>query len=191
MRTAFSSRYDAALTFAALAHHGQVRKGTQVPYLVHPVQVSRILGRHGFDEDLQIAGLLHDTVEDTGIGLLELEAAFGPEVARLVDAVTEVKTDGDERRPWRTRKEEQLAHLASADARVAALKAADSLHNSSTTLVDLRLHGPSIWERFNASAAESLWYYGEVATLVASRLGDHPLALELRATVDEMTALSA
>ncbi len=190
MTTAFSSRLDAALAFAARAHRAQVRKGTDIPYIVHPVQVALILLRHGFDEDLAIAGLLHDTVEDCGTLASDVEAAFGAEVARLVDAVTEQKTEGGERRAWRVRKEDQLRHLQSGDARVAALKAADALHNAASTVADLRVSGREVWDRFNAPAEQSLWYYGEIARNVAAHLGDHALALELRAMVDEMARLS-
>lgn len=193
MTTGFSTRFDAALAFAASAHREQPRKGTGVPgvpYIVHPVQVATILLRHGFDEDLVVAGLLHDTVEDCGVALEALRAQFGEAVAALVDAVSERKTDdGGEARPWRTRKEEQLAHLAASGPRVAALKAADALHNAASTLADVRREGPSIWSRFNASPQASVWYYGEVARLCGERLGaDHPLTRELTAAVAALAA---
>jgi (p)ppGpp synthase/HD superfamily hydrolase len=190
MTAAFSPRLDAALAFAARAHRSQVRKGTDVPYIVHPVQVSLILLRHGFDEDLAIAGVLHDTIEDCGASPDAIAAQFGDGVADLVLAVSETKQEGGQRRPWRARKEEQLAHLAAASARVAALKAADALHNAASTVADLHAHGPRAWARFNAGAEESLWYYREVARLCGERLGEHALAGELAAIVDEMARLS-
>lgn len=187
----FSPRLDAALTFAALAHREQVRKGSDVPYIVHPTHVAVILLRHGFDEDLVIAGLLHDTVEDCGSSVEEIARLFGAGVAGLVASVSELKTgDEGERRPWRTRKQEQLDHLAQAGPRTAALKAADSLHNSSSTLADLRRNGPAVWQRFNASAGESIWYYRAVALLCRDQLGDHALVRELEDTVEEMARLS-
>jgi hypothetical protein len=64
-RTAYSERIDEALRVAATAHEGQNRKGTQIPYVMHPVHVARILERHGWAEDVVIAGLLHDVIEDT------------------------------------------------------------------------------------------------------------------------------
>jgi (p)ppGpp synthase/HD superfamily hydrolase len=184
---AFSPRLDAALVFSARAHRTQVRKGSDTPYIIHPVHVAMLLAAHGFDEDLAIAGLLHDTVEDCGVPLQAIAESFGDGVAALVNAVTEQKTDdGGEKRPWRVRKQDQLDHLAGADARSAALKAADALHNASSTLADLRAHGPVVWERFNARREDSLWYYGEVARLVRGRLGDHSLTRELEATVAEI-----
>lgn len=186
----FSHRLDAALAFSARAHRTQVRKGSDVPYIIHPVHVAMILVAHGFDEDLAIAGLLHDTVEDCGVSLESIAERFGEGVAALVNAVSEQKTDdGGEKRPWRVRKQGQLDHLAGADARSAALKAADALHNASATLSDLRANGPAVWKRFNASREDSLWYYGEVARLVGERLGDHSLARELSDTVAEMARI--
>src|SRR5262245_24388558 len=85
----FSPRYDAALALAARAHRSQLRKGTDLPYIAHPVHVSLILIRHGFGEDLAIAGLLHDVVEDTDVPLYRIAAEFGDEVAGLVAAVSE------------------------------------------------------------------------------------------------------
>lgn len=193
MMIGYSARFDEALAFAACAHHGQARKGTGdpgIPYIVHPFHVATILMRHGFAEDVVIAGLLHDTVEDTEASLATVRARFGAGVAELVAGVTELKEAGGEKRPWRTRKEEQLAHLTEAGTRdVAALKAADALHNCSATLADLRRDGPAVWTRFNASPADSIWYYRQLARLCGDHLGvDHPLVRELAATVDALAS---
>jgi (p)ppGpp synthase/HD superfamily hydrolase len=188
----YSSRIHEALAVAARAHRTQLRKGTDVPYIVHPVQVSMILTAHGFDEDVVIAGLLHDTVEDTAMTLEDIAVRFGPGVAELVASVTEKKEENGQRRPWRVRKEETLRHLAGASPRLAALKAADALHNASATVEDVEQHGPTAWERFNAGPADALWYYREIARLVRERLGaTHSLAEELGAVVDRLEAVSA
>src|SRR5512145_999107 len=137
-RFGFSARYDAALMLAARAHRDQARKGTDIPYIAHPVHVSLILIRHGFGEDLAVAGLLHDVVEDCDVPLAQILAAFGADVARLVEAVTETKTDAGAERPWEQRKAEKLDHLRASGPDVAALKAADALHNVQSLLADLR-----------------------------------------------------
>jgi (p)ppGpp synthase/HD superfamily hydrolase len=187
MSKGYSVRIDTALALAARAHKDQLRKGTDVPYIAHPVHVAMILMRHGFSEDVVCAGILHDTVEDTDVTFADITAALGPNVTALVDAVTEKKADHQgAKRPWRVRKEEQIAHLGTVNADAAALKAADALHNASATLADLRAHGASTWSRFNASREDSCWYYGEVARLVAERLGGHALATELSATVEAL-----
>ena len=83
----FSPLIDRALVVSATAHRNQVRKGSQVPYVIHPVHVALLLIRHQFPDEVIIAALLHDVVEDTSITLAELQAEFGEEVARLVAAV--------------------------------------------------------------------------------------------------------
>jgi (p)ppGpp synthase/HD superfamily hydrolase len=190
MTIGYSASIYEALSLAARAHRDQLRKGTDVPYIVHPVQVAMILLAHGFEEDVAIAGLLHDTVEDCDVTLDDIRARFGDGVAALVDGVTEKKSDASaKKRPWRVRKEEQLAHLAHADRPTAALKAADALHNASCTLADVRAGGADVWKRFNAAPADSIWYYQEVARLVADRLGQaHALARELATTVAALAA---
>jgi (p)ppGpp synthase/HD superfamily hydrolase len=191
MTTAFSDRLDRALMLAARAHRDQRRKGSDVPYVQHPAHVAILLVKHGLPEDVVIAGALHDVVEDTDVTLDAIRAEFGDDVAALVDAVTEKKVDlaaGGAPRPWRTRKEEQLAHLAGASFEVAALKAADALHNCATTLRDVRASGGAAWGRFNAGREEQLWWYRSLATALAARLGAHPLATELTQMVDALVA---
>ena len=92
MDQAFSPRVDAALALAARAHRTQVRKGTDVPYIVHPVQVGILLLRHGFDEDLVVAGILHDTIEDTDLELGTIRAMFGDGVAARI--MLDVRVNG-------------------------------------------------------------------------------------------------
>jgi (p)ppGpp synthase/HD superfamily hydrolase len=196
----YSDALDRALAFAARAHRAQVRKGGDVPYVQHPVHVAIILLKHGFPEHVSIAGLLHDVVEDCDVALDEVAREFGADVAALVAGVTEQKKDEGPAqapavRPWRVRKEEQLAHLARAEPFGAALKAADALHNCQTTLRDLEGRSDEerrrSWSRFNAPAADQVWYYREVARTVGERLGAHPLAAELTAAVERLAALAA
>ena len=81
-----------AIIFAAKAHEGQRRKGTDIPYITHPFEVAQILMEAGCDETLIIAGLLHDTLEDTEVTAAEIEEQFGPEVLALVDSDSEDKS---------------------------------------------------------------------------------------------------
>ncbi|MEN9936355.1 MAG: hypothetical protein RLZZ387_2934 [Chloroflexota bacterium] len=185
---AYSPRYDEALRLAARAHRSQLRKGTDIPYIAHPVAVSVILLRHGFGEDLAIAGLLHDVVEDCDVPLADIAATFGPEIARLVAAVSETKAADGTELPWEQRKAEKLAHLLSGGPDVAALKAADALHNVQSILADLREVGPVVWGRFKRGADQTRWYYREIVAGVLAQLGDHPLTRELAAAVEDLGA---
>jgi (p)ppGpp synthase/HD superfamily hydrolase len=182
----YSERYEAALALAASAHQGQVRKAGGEPYVVHVVHVSVILLRHGFSEEVAIAGLLHDVVEDQDVPLAEIEAGFGPAVAEMVAALTEWKEEGGQERPWEDRKREALAHLENASREAVAVKAADTLHNARSLALALDRVGPSIWGRFKRGSAEMLWYYQEVAAAVCARLGAHALANELLDAIEAL-----
>jgi (p)ppGpp synthase/HD superfamily hydrolase len=211
---AYSERLDHALVLAAAVHEIQVRKGTAVPYIIHPYQVALILDRYGWSEDVVIAGALHDVLEDARCERPELrqrlrticpgladapddergfrralgrhiEETFGSAVREIVAYVTEEKTTEEgERRPWKTRKLEQLEILRDAGREVAALKAADVLHNVRSIARDLRTAGSSVMRRFNAPPDDVLWHYRSMVALVGAALGgDDPLARELGSVV--------
>jgi (p)ppGpp synthase/HD superfamily hydrolase len=188
---AYSQRYENALAFAARAHLSQVRKVGGNPYIVHLAHVSIILLRHGFSEDVAIAGLLHDAVEDQDIPLADIEAGFGPEVAGIVAVLTERKREGGAERPWQVRKGEALDQLRRASLAAVAVKAADTLHNAHSLALGLRREGPSIWHKFSSEPRDTLWYYRSVATIVRERLGAHPLAKELDAALGRLDHAAA
>jgi len=183
---AFSSRYDAALALAARAHRDQLRKGTDLPYIAHSVHVSIILIRHGFDEALAIAGLLHDVVEDTDTPLALIAAEFGDAVAQLVEAVSETKSADGAELPWEQRKAEKLAHLQAGSPDVAALKAADAIHNLRSIIADLHSDGPAVWQRFKRGPAPTLGYYHAILEAVREKLGAHAIVAELALAVTEL-----
>lgn len=185
-RPAYSERYNAALTMAARAHAGQTRKGGDVPYIVHLIHVSVILIRHGFGEDVAIAGLLHDIVEDQGYSLAAIADEFGPDVAGMVAALTETKRDGDKPRSWEARKREALDHVESTGLDGVAVKAADVLHTARELAAGLRRQGPAMWDVLSRGPGPELWYFRSVAAIVGRRLGDHPLAAELEAAVRDL-----
>ena len=182
----FSARYDAALSLAATAHRTQKRKGSDVPYIVHPVQVSTILLRYGFSEDEVIAGLLHDVVEDQEVPLDSIEAEFGPAVAATVAALSERKREGDRQRPWEERKKEALAHLRQAGAGAMAVKAADVLHNAHSLRTHLQRDGAAAWDDYSRGSGQTLWYYRSVLEIVETELGGHPLLDEVADAVGDL-----
>jgi (p)ppGpp synthase/HD superfamily hydrolase len=182
----FSERYEAAFALAASAHSDQVRKVGGEPYIVHLAHVSVMLLRSGFSEDVVVAGLLHDAVEDRNVPLAEIEAGFGAAVAEMVSAVTERKYEDGVPRSWEDRKREALDQLRRASEGAVAVKAADTLHNTHSILLAVREGGDAIWERFSRGPQETLGYYGNVAGIVRQRLGDHPLSCELDAALNRL-----
>src|SRR6266496_2073906 len=143
-------RFEEALSFAVQAHGAakQERKGTDFPYVSHPIRVAEILDRFGCSEDAIVAGFLHDTIEDAGVTADQINAAFGQRVAALVVAVSEP----DKSLPWKTRKEQTIAHLEREDdPDVHALVAADKLDSVRSTTDTLRHLGQErTWALFNA-----------------------------------------
>lgn len=136
-----------------------------MPYVEHLMGVALLLDRAGFDETVVIAGLLHDAVEDVeGITLEQVEADFGPEVARIVGDCTERKNDPTgKRRPWVERKSEHLDHLEKAPIASRAVALADKLHNLTSVLADLE-DGREVWSIFNAPREQIVWYYRAALT---------------------------
>jgi guanosine-3',5'-bis(diphosphate) 3'-pyrophosphohydrolase len=172
MRTQWlSPRLESALRWSAVCHAGQTRKGSDVPYFEHAAAVAMILDRAGFDEDVVIAGLLHDVVEDTDATFDEVATRFGPAVCETVRACSEVKHDEQGRkRPWIDRKRDHLAALAGANVAAWAVILADKLHNLTCIALDLA-EGRPVWNQFNADRAQVLWYY---RATIDARAADDP-----------------
>ena len=132
-----SNRIKKAVEIAERAHEGQFRK-TGEPYIVHPLAVKKILEDWGMDEDTVIAGILHDTVEDTDLTLNDIKAEFGESVAFLVDGVTKLSTarngmrDIDTYLPQTKDNFLRLMIALGDDIRVLIIKLADRLHNLRT-----------------------------------------------------------
>src|SRR5258706_13567310 len=115
-----TDRFDRALLYASHVHGGQVSKGTSTPYVALLLAVAATVLEYGGDEDLAIAALLHDSVEDQGgKGRLEdVRSRFGERVARIVEACSDSLADtakGERKAHWKERKETYLAHLQTAD----------------------------------------------------------------------------
>lgn len=158
---AWSQRLELALRKAQEWHGSQMRRGANVLYLTHPLAVAMILIRHGFAEETVIAGILHDTVEDTNATIDGIRSMFGNIVAEIVASCSERKSDeSGVNRPWSDRKREYLEGLAagSIDARAVAL--ADKLHNLASIRFDLE-RGRDVFAMFHADREHVLKYYRE------------------------------
>jgi (p)ppGpp synthase/HD superfamily hydrolase len=152
-------RFLRAFLFAAEKHAGQTRKASTIPYIAHLLGVASLVLEAGGDEDLAIAALLHDVVEDCGGApmLKEIRRCFGSRVAKVVDGCTDADTYP--KPPWRERKEKYIQHLKHADAGTRLVGAADKLNNVRSILSDYRAIGESVWSRFNGGREGTLWYY--------------------------------
>lgn len=157
-----NARIDEAIIFAVKRHAGGLRKGTVLPYILHPLEVLQILSNMDADTDLQIAGLLHDTIEDTDTTAQEIAALFGEDVAALVSHHSE-----DKEKSWLARKTAALAALQSADERQQMLALADKLSNLRSIARDYAALGDALWQRFHAPKEKQAWYYNGILDALA------------------------
>lgn len=160
-----SDRFLAALNYAARKHASQRRKSSDVPYLSHLLAVCSILMEYTIDEDVWIAGLLHDAVEDQGgeQTATEIEEQFGVKVAELVRQCSEITSDAEGNRPpWLERKLTYMKGLAEKDAPVLLISLADKLHNARSILKDFILCGNDAYCKFTAGKNGTHWYYHEM-----------------------------
>ncbi|MDR1482825.1 MAG: HD domain-containing protein [Synergistaceae bacterium] len=167
-----------AIDFAVEAHRGQFRKGVRAPYVFHPLNVGRLLMESGLGIEYAVAGILHDTIEDTETTAEEIAERFGPDVLELVNAATEKNRDSS----WKERKLATLRELSLLDVRFLYVPCADKLDNMYASNNQLRLFGSSFWDHFRAPASEQRWYYSSLSSLFLRRLERSPcehLSLEL------------
>ena len=149
------NKLNQAIIYATEKHSKQLRKGTNLPYIVHPMEVLNILSRMNAHEALLMAGVLHDTVEDTDATIEEIAALFGEETAALVDAHTEK----NKHLPWWERKLISIEHLRIAPRDVKLLILADKLSNMRSIAYDYSKIGDAVWERFRADKVMQSKYY--------------------------------
>ena len=162
---------DKAIKFAVEKHAGTPRKGTKIPYIVHPMEAAAIVAGITDDQELIAAAVLHDTLEDTKTTFDELVSAFGLRVANLVAEESEDKQAGkpaDE--SWRDRKAATLKHLEEAGYEAKLLALGDKLANIRAIQRDLKEYtekGIAFWGRFNQlDSALHGWYYSSIARIL-------------------------
>ena len=186
----FSKKFVVALCYAADLHAKQFRKRTGRPYIGHLLGVTSITIEYGGDEEMAIAALLHDAVEDQGglPRLREIRRKFGKRVAHIVDGCSDSYTQS--KPPWLERKRAYIARVANESAQVRLVSAADKLANVRETLHDVRVHGESVFERFEGKKEGTLWYYRELVR-VFRKAGNNPLVEELDRAVTDLETESA
>lgn len=181
----------------AWAWHGHLtRKGRATSYLSHLLAVEGLVIESGGGPEEAIAALLHDALEDVPDRLArgererEIRERFGEPVLRIVLDCTDTLPDetGEDKRPWRERKERFLARLEQAPPASRLVVACDKRHNLGDLVWDLHHEGPPTFARFNAGPAEQLWYFESVIRICRDVLPAR-LLLELERLVAELRAL--
>ena len=198
--TGYSDRINHALAFAAKHHDKQVRKGTQLPYITHPANVAIILTRYGCDEEVVIAGILHDVIEDCVRDgwtreLLEerIGEKFGLPVLETVLSVAERKCDEDGNELDKDEKKtDYLRRLASASDAAWWVCAADKVHNGSSILADLRrtIDPATVWARFAVGREGTIRWYRAVHVRLSDLGFRAAIVDELRDVVEALETYS-
>jgi len=187
--TRLGPRFVEAVAWVTELHADQPRKGgSDVPYVSHLLAVAALVLEDGGDEVDAITALCHDAVEDQGGDetLAEVRRRFGDEVAGAVALLSDSR--GEPKGPWMERKHLLLAQIDHPDVPegVFRVAAADKLHNARTLLSQLRVEGPRVWERFRATPAQFVWFYGAVASVLAERHPGSVNVADLERAVDEL-----
>jgi (p)ppGpp synthase/HD superfamily hydrolase len=192
-----SDRFTRAVDYARQLHT-ETRKGTQIPYMAHLLGVASLVmaeagGAVPVTEDMVIAAILHDTVEDHGgkPRLDDVEKQFGANVARMVYGLSDtLAEDHNKKEGWEDRKKAYLARLRTEPEDVLLISAADKLYNAKAILDDLKEIGPAVWDRFNRGPDKQLWYFHSLVEIFQARLHVRMVG-ELKRVVDEISYLVA
>ncbi len=153
---------EKAMIFASKAHCGMFRKGTKIPYIVHPMEAGAIAASITDDEEVISAAILHDVLEDTSVSAEEIEKEFGKEVLRLVKSDSENKRENlPPEETWKIRKQETIEYLKNkADKKEKIVALSDKLSNIRAICHDYEKIGDELWNRFNQkNKNEHAWYY--------------------------------
>jgi (p)ppGpp synthase/HD superfamily hydrolase len=195
--TVLTDRFDRALLYATHVHGGQVRKGTPIPYIAHLLAVAATVLEYDGSEDMAIAALLHDAVEDQGgePRLSDIRNRFGDRVADTVRSCSDTVVNssaGQQKEDWHTRKKRYVEHLNLVDQDTLLVSLSDKIHNARSILRDLRRPeiGKAVWDRFKNSRKDTLWYYRELAKSFQKRLKDQSAKMQLADELSEIVDVS-
>jgi len=192
-------RFDEAFAHASELHREQNRKGAAIPYISHLMAVAGIVLEASAYcpwmkniEDVAIAALLHDAVEDQGhkINLEQIKDKYGETVHRIVlECSDAIVTRKDQEKPdWKKRKQDYIAKVASKSTETILVSCADKLHNLRTTLFDLNRIGDEIWDRFKGGKDDTIWYYERLAVEYERAWPENPLLRDFKMLVQQLNS---
>ncbi len=189
----YTQKIQHAIRFALKTHEGyqkQKRKGKDVPYIVHPLTASIILASAGASEDIVIAGLLHDTIEDSieekKVTKELIVSRFGENVYNLVLSVTEQ----DKSLSWEERKTEAMEHIKTFSNDSVLLKSADIIANTSEIIDDYSKKGEEVFERFGATRERFLEMNIKIIETIIKKWPENPLADSLKDVLEKIKIIA-
>jgi len=188
----YTKKIQEAIKLAIETHEinqKQKRKGKDVPYVVHPLTVGLILASAGAKEDVIVAGILHDTIEDSleekKVTYEIIKEGFGVAIADLVLSVTEQ----DKTKSWEDRKREAIEHVKAFSQESLLLKSADVLSNTTEMLEDYKQNGEAVFKNFGAAKADIIKNRIQLITAIVAVWKNNPLADELLSVAKALYSL--
>lgn len=178
-----STLIERAMRLAARAHLGQTRKESNLPYLMHPGMVALILAKHGFGAEVLAGALVHDVLEDTEVGEIEMQEELGEEVLAFVKAVSY-----DQALSWEDARVAYVESVRKAPEGAKAISVADKIHNAQSLILGHQAQGKGIWSNFTRPRDKKLWFEEEMLKMLRESWR-HPLVEEYAALVEELKAL--
>ena len=161
-------RIAETVRFTIVIYKGRFREGTEIPYVVHPLDVFSILLKAGASEDVVIAGLLQDIVEVSEFTIQQIKNRFGENVGDLVEGASDPETltkgilsgNVEKRDAWKHRKSLKIEKLRHSSRDLRLVVCADKLANIRDMLTEQRFSGDVMWKKLNAPKKEDQgWYY--------------------------------
>lgn len=179
-----SSKITKSIEFCCELHKNQTRKATSIPFASHPISVGFILLSAGYSEEIIIAGILHDILEDTSGTEKDIENIFGKRVVDLIKSVTENTSI----KSWEDKKNNYLENLKNAENDMKAISAADALDNCRSMIRVLK-SGVNIWNAFTVSPQKIINYYERRLSIIKETL-QNKITEEIESSMRELKELA-
>ena len=171
---------EKAMHIAVVVHSGQLRKGDESPYIIHPVMVALKLAKYNFSDSIIAAALTHDVLEDTDFPIEQLREELGDEVFGIVKSVTQ---DGS--LSWEEKKEKYIEDVRNGSDGAKAVSVADKIHNIESLEDAYSKQGSDIWKKFNRGMEKKMWFENEVLKML-KETWKHPLIDEYESSLRRM-----
>ncbi|MBP1780428.1 (p)ppGpp synthase/HD superfamily hydrolase [Micromonospora sp. HB375] len=182
-----TDRFASAFSWALQKHSHQVRHNTNTPYISHLMTTAAIVLEEGGGEDVAVAALLHDVLEDQPVSRDELREEFGARIYRIVADCTDADFFQRREMSWAERKELQLRRMCEYGEDSLLVIAADKAASLQSLLDDTIRFGMNMFDDSSESPEELLSSYQQSLAVLRSRMPDRPVVLRLSRLVAELS----
>lgn len=186
MEKFLTPRVERAIRTATSAHREQKRKGSNLPYISHPFTVMCLAAGVCDDENILIACLFHDILEDVPEKYTrdQMEAEFGRDVVNLVLSVTK----NSQLTNWEERSKAYLRQIREGDMATLVISACDKIHNLMSILDDYDTLGEDLWNKFNSTKQQQIWFYTSFLNILKDKLPNSSLTQTYTQLLEKLPA---